>query len=180
MAKCIGQIGPLEPLNVRTSMVPKGRLLSILTLLLLRVYLWILSLVKFIGQIQDLNFPGGAIERANLDGSGRETLIDQFVGAEDIVLDVSSDKMYWGKSNIEGQSGSIQRANLDGSNIETLVDLGLNYPSGIAIDRQLGKLYWTAGVLERSNLNGSAREELPVTTPSLRGIALLSGVPPSI
>jgi hypothetical protein len=69
----------------------------------------------------------GVIQRANLDGSGVETLVDYNDGLNPdyapvfLALDVAGGKMYW--SSV-GQVG-IRRANLDGSNIELVVpDVG--------------------------------------------------------
>jgi hypothetical protein len=65
----------------------------------------------------------GVIQRANLDGSGVETLVDYNDGLNPdyapvfLALDVAGGKMYW--SSV-GQAG-IRRANLDGSNIELVV-----------------------------------------------------------
>jgi hypothetical protein len=72
----------------------------------------------------------GVIQRANLDGSELETLVDHNDGLNPdyapvfLALDVAGGKMYW--SSV-GQVG-IRRANLDGSNIE-LVVLDVGYQS---------------------------------------------------
>jgi hypothetical protein len=73
-------------------------------------------------------FEGGAIQRANFDGTGLETLVDNSDGINpdyspvNLELDVSRGKMYW--SSIEG---GIWRANLDGTNIEEVIpDVGFH------------------------------------------------------
>ncbi len=68
---------------------------------------------------------GPGVYRANLDGSGIESLVTPAASAFGIGLDVSAGKMYWA-------SGAIQRANLDGSEVETLVSQ-VNQPHGIAL-----------------------------------------------
>ena len=68
----------------------------------------------------------GTIERANLDGTGLETLVTGQGAAEGIALDVANDRLYW------AAQGSIRRGNLDGTAVETLVS-GLNFPVGIAL-----------------------------------------------
>jgi sugar lactone lactonase YvrE len=96
------------------------------------------------------------IQRANLDGSNRELLLD---GATvdypmGIALDVDAGKMYWA----DDSTSRIQRANLDGSNVQTLVS-GLDAPHGIALDvRPPGKIYWIdegASRIQCASLNGS-------------------------
>jgi hypothetical protein len=93
----------------------------------------------------------GMIERADLDGGNRKTVIPQ--GAtftpKQLCLDKKNRKLYW--SDREGMR--VMRSNLDGSQIETLVDSsqGDTRPGadarkwcvGIAVDVDRGHLYWT-------------------------------------
>src|SRR6266481_5915055 len=93
----------------------------------------------------------GCIERSDLDGKNRETIVPE--GAtftpKQLKLDKRGGKVYW--SDREGMR--IMRANLDGSEIETLVDTsqGEARPGrdakkwcvGIAVDHNGGKVYWT-------------------------------------
>jgi 3-hydroxyacyl-CoA dehydrogenase len=93
----------------------------------------------------------GSIERADLDGANRKTIVPE--GAtftpKQLKLDKQGGKIYW--SDREGMR--IMRANLDGSDIETLVDTsqGEARPGrdakkwcvGIAVDHDGGKVYWT-------------------------------------
>src|SRR6266436_863323 len=92
----------------------------------------------------------GFIERVDRDGRNRQTIIPE--GAtftpKQLRLDKKGGKLYW--SDREGMR--VMRANLDGSNIETLVETGQgerdrrdqrNWCVGIAIDPELGKIYWT-------------------------------------
>ena len=99
------------------------------------------------------------IQRANLDGSGLEDVIDSGLSQpEGIALDVSARKIYW----TDAALGHIQRANFDGSGVETLLR-GLGYPYSIKIDPQAAKLYWTEtreGTVRRANLDGSGVEDV--------------------
>ncbi len=92
----------------------------------------------------------GSIERVDLDGQNRKTIIPQ--GAtftpKQLKLDKKGGKLYW--SDREGMR--VMGANLDGSNIETLVETGQgegdrrdqrNWCVGIAVDPEGGKIYWT-------------------------------------
>jgi len=93
----------------------------------------------------------GSIERADLDGTNRKTIVTP--GAtftpKQLKLDKQGRKIYW--SDREGMR--VMRANFDGSEIETLVDTsrGNERPGrnatkwcvGIAVDHNEGKVYWT-------------------------------------
>ena len=73
------------------------------------------------------------IQRAHLDGTGVETLVE-FVAGEDpgpkfIALDLGAGKMYWTDRNFH----HIQRASLDGTGVEDVLT-GLGGPEGIAPD----------------------------------------------
>jgi hypothetical protein len=93
----------------------------------------------------------GKIERADLDGGNRETIIPEGVTftPKQIHLDSKSRKLYW--SDREGMR--VMRSNLDGSQVETLVDAsqGDTRPGtdsrkwcvGITVDADRGHLYWT-------------------------------------
>ena len=74
------------------------------------------------------------IERANLDGSQIETLVNGLGsdGPEGIAIDLGGGKIYWTESD------RVRRANLDGSQIETL---GTKWGDDIALDLGQGKIY---------------------------------------
>ena len=103
----------------------------------------------------------GKIQRANLDGSGVEDLVEGLDFPFDLALDVAAGKMYW----TDFHTNKIQRANLDGSGVEDLVE-GLNFPGDIALDVAAGKMYWTdfgitgTAKTKRANLDGSEVEDL--------------------
>ena len=118
----------------------------------------------------------GVIQRANLDGSGVETLLSGLSSLPlDISLDVQGGKMYW-----TAVRDRIQRANLDGTTVEIL-RTGLSNPAGIALDVTTGKMYWTetipvgrvsSYVVRRANLDGSGVETLLGGVDSAGDIAL--------
>ena len=100
---------------------------------------------------------GEAIKRANLDGTGVETLVQTGSGSDPAGIALTASKMYW----TDYGTDTIKRANLDGTGVETLVDSGLAAPSGIAVDG--GKMYWADfgnDTIKRANLDGSVVEVL--------------------
>jgi sugar lactone lactonase YvrE len=84
------------------------------------------------------SFGPGAIERANLDGSGKVVLVSGLIEPTGIAVDVTGNKIYWADT----YTGVIGRANLsDGSN-PTVILSPLNNPIGVALDLSRGKIYW--------------------------------------
>src|SRR5262249_30983622 len=92
----------------------------------------------------------GSIERADLDGGNRTTIIPEggTFTPKQLHLERASRKLYW--SDREGMR--VMRANLDGSDIETLVQTGqtdadgrnqTKWCVGIAVDPVRGHIYWT-------------------------------------
>src|SRR5262249_55923885 len=67
------------------------------------------------------------IRRANLDGSGVETLVSGRRHSFGLAVDGAGGKMYW------FDASTIRRANLDGSGIEHLVDSALSYDIALLI-----------------------------------------------
>ena len=117
------------------------------------------------------------IERANLDGSGREILIDNVRSTDQVVVD--SGKMYFGNGSL-GRT-AIERADLNGGNRRIVVS-GVNNLHGMAVYE--GKIYWTDANLqvekdriERANLDGSNREILAsrYDARGARGIVIYDG-----
>jgi DNA-binding beta-propeller fold protein YncE len=93
----------------------------------------------------------GSIERADLDGRNRTTIVGQG-GAftpKQLQLEKKSAKLYW----CDREGMRVMRANLDGSNIETLVDTSQGDPRpgpdarkwcvGVVVDVDGDKIYWT-------------------------------------
>jgi hypothetical protein len=98
--------------------------------------------------VPDLN--DGSIERIDVDGKNRTTIIPQgsTFTPKQLCLDKVNHKIYW--SDREGMR--VMRANFDGSNIETLIETGRtesdrldarNWCVGIALDLGQGQFYWT-------------------------------------
>ena len=92
----------------------------------------------------------GSIERADLDGGNRTTIVPN--GAthtpKQLHLETGSGKLYW----CDREGMRVMRANLDGSEIETLVQTGdgdedrkdeTNWCVGIAIDHGSNEIWWT-------------------------------------
>jgi CSLREA domain-containing protein len=109
------------------------------------------------GKVYWSDYFAGTISRANLDGTGQQTLVSGLPaspnGPNHIALDLVSGHLYW----TETTSGQIQRSNIDGSGIVTLVS-GQTTLAGIALDVAAGKMYWTneaQGIVRRANLDGT-------------------------
>ena len=93
----------------------------------------------------------GSIERADLDGRNRKTIVPEggTFTPKQLHLERKSGKLYW----CDREGMRVMRSNLDGSNIETLVDTsnGEERPGtdltkwcvGIAVDPDHGEIYWT-------------------------------------
>ena len=93
----------------------------------------------------------GSIERADLDGQNRTTIIPKggTFTPKQIHLDKENGKLYW--SDREGMR--VMRSNLDGSQIETLVDTSQGdarpgpdakkWCVGITVDPKRRQIYWT-------------------------------------
>lgn len=113
--------------------------------------------------------PTRVIRRANLDGSGIETVVTMPVGNSAFVYDLAVDQV---RSKIYWNWGSrIMRANLDGTGQEA-VYAGSGLPFGVALDTSAGKLYWTermsghTGYVRKANLDGTAVQNLVMTGPN--------------
>ena len=112
----------------------------------------------------------GSIERADLDGGNRTTIVPP--GAtftpKQLTLDRKGRKVYW--SDREGMR--VMRANFDGSQIETLVDTseGDQRPGrdetkwcvGIAVDHDAGQIYWTQKGADNAGEGGIFRANLEI------------------
>ena len=91
----------------------------------------------------------GSIERVDLDGSNRITIVPQggTFTPKQLHLDVVGRKLYWG----DREGMRVMRCDLDGSNVETLVQTGVGedrhdetkWCVGVAVDHVGGHLYWT-------------------------------------
>jgi hypothetical protein len=96
------------------------------------------------------NLDDGYIERSDLDGGNRKTIIPKGITftPKQIHLDKPSGKLYW--SDREGMR--VMRSNLDGAQVETLVQTGqgeierrdqTRWCVGITVDPERRHIYWT-------------------------------------
>ena len=93
----------------------------------------------------------GSIERVDLDGRNRTTIVPQggTFTPKQLQLEKKSGKLYW----CDREGMRVMRANLDGSAPETLVETSQGDPRpgpdatkwcvGIAVDAERGQIYWT-------------------------------------
>ena len=92
----------------------------------------------------------GSIERVDLDGSNRTTIVASggTYTPKQLHLDAVDRKLYWG----DREGMRVMRCDLDGSNVETLVQTGdddedrrdeTNWCVGVTVDHVGGHLYWT-------------------------------------
>ncbi len=121
---------------------------------------------------------GNRIGRANLDGTGVETVLTSphTNGPRGIRLDLAQRKIYFLDTNVD----QVKRANFDGSNVETLATLSFAaFLELLELDLSEGKMYWTDFGLDnlvRANLDGSAQEILQQAPNAFDtyGVALLN------
>jgi hypothetical protein len=114
----------------------------------------------------------GSIERADLDGGNRKTIVPQggTFTPKQIQLEKKSRKLYW----CDREGMRVMRANLDGANIETLVDTSQGDPRpgpdatkwcvGVAIDVDDGKVYWTQKGADNAGKGRICRAGIDVPT----------------
>src|SRR4051794_24056557 len=93
----------------------------------------------------------GSIERADLDGKNRTTIIPPggTFTPKQLHLEKTSGKIYW----CDREGMRVMRCNLDGSQVETLVQTGpaderpgrdpTKWCVGITVDTKRGQIYWT-------------------------------------
>ncbi len=148
----------------------RGTLLMIALVFLAVIVVWPFDAAA--GQMYWTDFIGGTIERANLDGTDRVTLVTGLTNPHGIALDLANNHMYWA----EYGGHSIRRANLDGTNVVNIVTGLSGAPAGLAIDFSNRRLYWTDAdirfsAIRRANLDGSGMQTV-VNTSSPRDIFL--------
>jgi DNA-binding beta-propeller fold protein YncE len=114
----------------------------------------------------------GSIERADLDGRNRKTIVPQggTFTPKQLQLEKKSAKLYW----CDREGMRLMRANLDGSNIETLVDASQGDPRpgpdatkwcvGVAVDVDGGKVYWTQKGADNAGRGAMFRAGIDVPT----------------
>ena len=114
----------------------------------------------------------GSIERADLDGQNRTTIVPE--GAtftpKQLHLDKENGKLYW----CDREGMRVMRANLDGSQIETLVDTSKGDPRpgpdetkwcvGITVDPRRRQIYWTQKGPDDAGLGRILRANIELPT----------------
>jgi hypothetical protein len=134
----------------------------------------------------------GSIERADLDGGNRVTIVPSggTHTPKQLQLEPVSRKLYW--SDREGMR--VMRCDLDGSDVETLVQTGAGdedrrdetrWCVGIAVDPDRGQFYWTQKGPSNAGLGKILRAGIdmpPGETPTDRGDieVLFDGLPEPI
>ena len=109
------------------------------------------------------------IERAELDGSHRITLVNSSVAwPNGITIDFREQKIYWADAKLD----KIEVMNLDGSRRRTILDENLPHVFGFTV---LGdRLYWTdwqRKTIESANKRtGSERQVITDSLPDLMGL----------
>ncbi|WP_433965428.1 hypothetical protein [Tunturiibacter gelidiferens] len=115
------------------------------------------------------NKEDGSIERANIDGSNRVTIVPngKTFTPKQLQLDKRNGRLYW----CDREGMRVMRSNLDGSHLQTLIQNGLGEADradltrwcvGIAIDVQDGKLYWTQKGIDNAGVGRIFRAGLEV------------------
>jgi|CXWL01.1.fsa_nt_gi CSLREA domain-containing protein len=102
----------------------------------------------------------GRIERANLDGSGREIVASDLTSPIAIDLDALNGKVYWTEDGLAGGVTRVARANLDGTGIETVFGLPQGRAYGLAVDPVAQVVYWSntavgGGTIRRVGYDGT-------------------------
>ena len=105
----------------------------------------------------------GEIARANLDGTGRETVIGRGEDFFPYGVAVDDTHVYWGGGYSPGSPGAIGRANLDGSRAKHrfITGTGRGVAGGVAVDQ----LPFTFGKLKRNRKRGTAKLTVNVPGP---------------
>jgi sugar lactone lactonase YvrE len=122
------------------------------------------------GKVYWTEYPGGdGIQRANLDGTGVETIHVTF-GAGGLALDLPANHLYW----TDYSSGRVGRVELDGAAPEILV-AGRPNPNHVALDLDAGRILWTEGLYSgrvmAADLDGANAVALVNGEPSPTGLA---------
>jgi hypothetical protein len=118
----------------------------------------------------DFGSNNGSIERADVDGRNRQTIVSKggTFTPKQLHLDRANGKLYW----CDREGMRVMRSNLDGSAIETLVQTGegdadrrdqTKWCVGIGVDAERGQIYWTQKGPDKGGLGRvfRANSEIP-------------------
>ena len=112
------------------------------------------------------------IIKANLDGTGQRTIIDNLDNPHTVLLDTKNNKLYWDERPFSfAKSSIIKKSDLDGTNIDTVISSNIKESKGFAIDFDNNKIFWIEGGSTKifmANLDGS-NHELVLDFPFKRG-----------
>lgn len=107
-----------------------------------------------------------SIYSMNTDGS-QIVMIARVERPRAILVDPCEGLMYFTDWGRYGNTGKIYRSTMAGNDKKAIVEENLTQPSGLAIDYEEKKLYWTDALrekIERSDLDGKNREVLVSAT----------------
>ncbi|MGH8159886.1 MAG: hypothetical protein ACREPQ_17340 [Rhodanobacter sp.] len=115
------------------------------------------------------NLDDGSIERADLDGRNRRTIVakGQTHTPKQIILDKRNGKLYW----CDREGMRVMRCNLDGAQLETLVETGRGEPDvrdqtrwcvGLTIDAKRGQIYWSQKGPDNAGLGRILRTHIEI------------------
>src|SRR5215470_12362076 len=116
------------------------------------------------------NLNDGSIERADLDGQNRKSIVPEggTFTPKQLHVDRENGKLYW----CDREGMRVMRTSLDGSQLETLVDTSqgdarpgpdqLKWCVGITIDPKRGHIYWTQKGLDNAGLGKICRAGIEI------------------
>jgi hypothetical protein len=116
------------------------------------------------------NLNDGSLERADLDGQNRKTIIPKGTTftPKQLHFDKENGKLYW--SDREGMR--VMRSSLDGSQLETPVDTSqgdarpgrdqTKWCVGITLDPKCGQIYWTQKGLDNAGVGKICRAGIEI------------------
>ncbi len=118
------------------------------------------------------------ITRANFDGTGEITLFNTALYSPNppfqVTINQNQGKIYW--TDWAANTANIFCANLDGTGTPVAIATGLNYPTGMQIDKNTGRLFVYFGLnapasLARTTTDGNC-SPITLTTIANTGLAL--------
>ena len=115
------------------------------------------------------NLNDGSIERADIDGRNRKTIVAKgdTHTPKQLISDKKGGKLYW----CDREGMRVMRCNLDGSQLETLVESGhgesdsrdaTRWCVGLTIDAKRGQLYWTQKGPDKAGLGRIFRANIDI------------------
>jgi hypothetical protein len=116
------------------------------------------------------NLDDGSIERVDVDGKNRVTIIPVGVThtPKQLHLDSANRKLYW----CDREGMRVMRSNLDGSKVETLIQTGsgaadsqdqIRWCVGITLDHKSGHMYWTQKGPDNAGLGRICRANIQMS-----------------